>query len=51
MRQIELTLADSALVKSLRSKAYQRAKSRYSWDAVTDAYEKLFEQLLANGLS
>jgi glycosyltransferase involved in cell wall biosynthesis len=25
----------------LRAKAEQRARERYSWDAVTDAYEKL----------
>ena len=25
----------------LRAKAEQRVRERYSWDAVTDAYEKL----------
>ena len=44
--RIELTLSDPASMESLRSKAYERAKSRYSWDAVTAAYEKLFEQLV-----
>jgi glycosyltransferase involved in cell wall biosynthesis len=46
-RQMELTLSDRALVQQLRSKAVERAKSTYSWDAVTDAYEKLFERLSA----
>ena len=46
-RQIEFTLSDPASMENLRAKAYARATSRYSWDAVTDAYEKLFQQLLA----
>jgi glycosyltransferase involved in cell wall biosynthesis len=28
-----------------RARAVERVKSRYSWDAVTDAYEKLFKRL------
>jgi glycosyltransferase involved in cell wall biosynthesis len=44
-RQIRLTLEDEALVKRLRAAAQQRAKARYSWDAVTSAYEKLFKEL------
>src|SRR5207247_79624 len=40
--QIQLTLSDQALVERLRAKAFQRAIANYSWDAITDAYEKLF---------
>ena len=46
-RQIQLTLADHALVVRLRACAQNRAKTRYSWDAVTDAYEKLFARLVS----
>jgi glycosyltransferase involved in cell wall biosynthesis len=45
-RQIQRTLEDTALVTRLRGCAQNRAKARYSWDAVTDAYEKLFRELL-----
>jgi glycosyltransferase involved in cell wall biosynthesis len=44
-RQIELTLTDIGLVTRLRAAAQARAKARYSWDAVTDAYERLFAGL------
>lgn len=43
--QIQRTLADTALVGRLRVSAHDRARARYSWDAVTDAYEKLFRDL------
>ena len=43
--QIQLTLKDPSLVERLRISAHARAKARYSWDAVTDAYEKLFMDL------
>jgi glycosyltransferase involved in cell wall biosynthesis len=46
--QIELTLGDYPLVERLRSKAFQRASSGYSWDAITNAYEKLFNDLVHN---
>ncbi|MGI8631487.1 MAG: glycosyltransferase [Solirubrobacterales bacterium] len=39
-RQLRRLLADADLVEAYRSKARERAK-RYSWDAVTDAYEQL----------
>jgi glycosyltransferase involved in cell wall biosynthesis len=44
-RQMDRTLADPALVERLRVSAQVRAKARYSWDAVTDAYEKVFRDL------
>jgi glycosyltransferase involved in cell wall biosynthesis len=44
-RQMELTLTDSAMVERLQTSAQTRAKGHYSWDAVTDQYEKLFEGL------
>jgi glycosyltransferase involved in cell wall biosynthesis len=46
--QIEVTLSDRVLAEALRSKAFDRAKKSYSWDAITDAYEKLFRHLVAN---
>jgi glycosyltransferase involved in cell wall biosynthesis len=46
-RQIELTLADCALVENLRSKALQRANTGYSWNAITTAYENLFKDLVS----
>jgi glycosyltransferase involved in cell wall biosynthesis len=45
-RKMELTLSEPAVVARLRISAQERAKSHYSWDAVTDAYEKLFEGLI-----
>jgi glycosyltransferase involved in cell wall biosynthesis len=39
-------LADPAAVERCRKAALQRARL-YSWDAVTDAYERLAEQLVA----
>ncbi len=44
-RQMQSALEEPGLVESLRTKAFDRAKSRYSWDAVTDAYEKLFRDM------
>jgi glycosyltransferase involved in cell wall biosynthesis len=46
-RQLERTLSDSAMVEELRASAQARAKARYSWDAVTDAYENLFKEMSA----
>lgn len=40
-------LSEPALVESLRVKAAARAADAYSWDAVTDAYEALFREVLA----
>jgi glycosyltransferase involved in cell wall biosynthesis len=31
--------------ETLRKRAMDRARQRYSWDAVTDEYERLFRQL------
>ncbi len=47
--QLETVIADAALVETLRAKAHARAKAHYSWDAVTDAYEKLFRDLAVSG--
>ncbi len=46
--QIELTLSDLPMVERLRSRAQTRIREHYSWDAVTDAYEKLFRELAAH---
>jgi glycosyltransferase involved in cell wall biosynthesis len=45
-RQVQSTIDDPALVERLRTKAAARARAHYSWDAVTSAYEKLFEDLM-----
>jgi glycosyltransferase involved in cell wall biosynthesis len=47
--RIRRTLEDPALVEELRAKALARAKTTYSWDAVADAYEKLFRQMTNSG--
>jgi glycosyltransferase involved in cell wall biosynthesis len=47
-RQMELTLADLSLVEQLRAIAQNRVKQHYSWDAVTDAYEKLFREMITH---
>ncbi|HEV2445487.1 MAG TPA: glycosyltransferase, partial [Candidatus Sulfopaludibacter sp.] len=36
---------------ALREKAIARVRERYSWDAVTDAYERLLLSLLKQGRS
>lgn len=41
-----LVLSDPERVGQLRVAARQRAQERYSWDAVTDQYEALFEKLV-----
>jgi glycosyltransferase involved in cell wall biosynthesis len=45
-RQIQSTIDDPALVERLGKAASTRAHDLYSWDAVTAAYEKLFERLI-----
>jgi glycosyltransferase involved in cell wall biosynthesis len=45
--QIRLTLADPSLVSRMRECAHGRAKVRYSWEAVTEAYERLFRELVS----
>ena len=40
-------LADPARMEELRRRAHKRALRLYSWDAVTDAYERLAERLVA----
>ncbi len=44
-RQLQATLADIHLVQRCRSAARDRATVRYSWEAVTDAYEELFKNI------
>lgn len=39
-------LADPDLVQQYRQRARQRAQTVFTWDAVTDAYEELFYQLV-----
>ena len=47
--KMRLTLVDQALVERLRSQAQDRVRARYSWDAVTDAYETWFRDLSKMG--
>ena len=42
-------LADENRREQMRVEARKRAAARYSWTAVTDAYEQLFEELGGNG--
>jgi glycosyltransferase involved in cell wall biosynthesis len=44
-RLIQWALEDPSRVAGLREKAQERAKERYSWDAITRQYEKLFEDM------
>jgi glycosyltransferase involved in cell wall biosynthesis len=43
---LERILADPELVETYRGRARERAR-RYSWDAVTDEYERLLESVVA----
>jgi len=44
-RQIQRTIDDPAAMNPLREKAQARARALYSWDGITDQYEKLFEDM------
>ena len=44
-RQIQWAMEHPAEIETLRQKAMQRAMERYSWDTITDQYEKLFSDL------
>jgi len=44
-RQIQLTLKDRPMLAQLRERAQKRARAHYSWDSVTDAYERLFREM------
>lgn len=44
-RQMSSLLGDDGEVERLRTAAAERARRRYSWDAVTDAYEAYFGEL------
>jgi glycosyltransferase involved in cell wall biosynthesis len=39
-------LKDPALVTALARRGLERVRSHYSWDGVTDTYERLFRELL-----
>jgi len=45
---MEGLLMDEALLLALRKLARARAEERYSWEALTDAYERLFAELNAD---
>lgn len=46
LRQVlQRLLSEPDLVREYRQRAHQRARTHYTWEAVTDAYERLFYQL------
>lgn len=44
-RHLRAAIADPQLVESFREKARSRIQLLYSWDAITDQYERLFAEL------
>lgn len=44
--QLQRILDEPGLAEDLKQRAHERARERYSWDAVTDAYERWFETLV-----
>jgi glycosyltransferase involved in cell wall biosynthesis len=44
-RVMAQAIANPALVEDYRKRAAHRAKTVYSWEVVTDQYERLFAQL------
>ena len=44
---LERLLKDPALVSAQARRGLERVRRHYSWDGVTDAYERLFRELLA----
>ena len=42
-------VADADAARELGRRAAARARERYDWDAVTEAYERLFERLCSSG--
>lgn len=47
-RQLQRLIDDAARRDELQDRARIRVQERYSWDAVTDAYEKYFVELLSH---
>jgi len=45
--RLQMALDNQALVEDFRSKARARIQATYSWDAITDQYEKLFKEMTA----
>ena len=45
--QIQKTIDDPKIVDDFRTKAHARAEALYSWDAITDQYEKLLRDMMA----
>jgi glycosyltransferase involved in cell wall biosynthesis len=45
--QLQRAMDDPIMVVRFRESAQARAKALYSWDAVTDQYEKLFIEMMA----
>jgi glycosyltransferase involved in cell wall biosynthesis len=44
---LERLLKDPAIVQEFGARAQDRVREHYSWEAVTDAYEQLFQGLLS----
>jgi len=45
--QLQSAIDNPDMVERLRQRARQRAQAVYSWDAVTDKYEKLLRDVVA----
>jgi glycosyltransferase involved in cell wall biosynthesis len=45
-QQLENLLSNPTLVSEYRTRSVERARKEFSWEAVTDAYESLFEALV-----
>ena len=43
-------IREPEVVARLRADAVERIRTDYGWDAVTDAYETLFERAIADGV-
>jgi glycosyltransferase involved in cell wall biosynthesis len=47
---LERLLKDPEIVQEFGERARERARTHYSWESVTDAYEQLFDELIREGL-
>ncbi len=46
---LERLLKDPEIVQEFGERARERARTHYSWESVTDAYEQLFDELIREG--
>jgi len=48
IKQLQYLISHPEIVKEYRKRAQERVINNYSWEAVTDQYEKLFFNLKKN---